>query len=61
MNPGEKPVRSVASRRKFLKTSGTALVGTTLLRQIDAGSHAGEDNAIKPALVGCGGRGTGAA
>lgn len=49
------------SRRDFLKTSGTALTGAALLGAISARSYAGEDNAIKVALVGCGGRGTGAA
>lgn len=49
------------SRREFLKTSGTALTGAALLGAISARSHAAEDNTIKVALVGCGGRGTGAA
>jgi predicted dehydrogenase len=37
------------------------LAGTALLSAISARSFAGEDNTIKIALVGCGGRGTGAA
>jgi predicted dehydrogenase len=49
------------SRRDFLKTSGGLLLGTALAGTIAARSYAGEDNAIKIALVGCGGRGTGAA
>jgi len=49
------------SRREFLKDSGrvagaTALVGTALPHL-----HAGENNTVHVALVGCGGRGTGAA
>ncbi|MCA9041292.1 MAG: Gfo/Idh/MocA family oxidoreductase [Planctomycetaceae bacterium] len=52
-----------ASRRDFLKNSGkiasaTALVGASLST---SGLYAGEDNTIQVALVGCGGRGTGAA
>ena len=61
MSREEKPARWSTSRREFLKTSGTALAGTALLSQIAARSYAGEDNTIKVALVGCGGRGTGAA
>lgn len=49
------------SRREFLKTSGTALTGAVLLSAISARSYAAEDNTVKVALVGCGGRGTGAA
>ena len=50
-------------RRSFLQTSGTAatagsLVATSLLSR---SVHAAEDNTIQVALVGCGGRGTGAA
>jgi predicted dehydrogenase len=55
-----KPACFSTSRREFLKTSGAALAGMTLLDQIAARSYAGEDNTIKLALVGCGGRGTGA-
>jgi myo-inositol 2-dehydrogenase / D-chiro-inositol 1-dehydrogenase len=61
MNCPARPVRSSASRREFLRTSGTALTGAALLGAISARSYAGEDNTIKIALVGCGGRGTGAA
>jgi myo-inositol 2-dehydrogenase / D-chiro-inositol 1-dehydrogenase len=51
---------SAATRRDFLRT--TCAIGTGVL----AGAaipyvHAGENNTIKVALVGCGGRGTGAA
>jgi hypothetical protein len=48
------------SRRDALKTAGGIAVASAL-----AGAaplvHAGEDNTIRVALVGCGGRGTGAA
>ena len=49
------------SRRTFLKTTGTALAGTALAGVAVPTCHAAEDNTIKVALVGCGGRGTGAA
>ena len=54
---------SDTSRRDFLKNSGkiagaAALVGTAVSR---AGAYAGENSNINIALVGCGGRGTGAA
>ena len=51
------PVSPSTSRRDFLKVSGTALAGTALLGEIAARSYAAEDNTIKVALVGCGGRG----
>ena len=52
---------SESSRRTFLKTTGQiaaagALVGVTIPRV-----HAAENNTVQVALVGCGGRGTGAA
>lgn len=50
-----------SSRREFLKRSGAAVAGAALTSAIAARSYAGEDNTIKVALVGCGGRGTGAA
>ncbi len=49
------------NRRGFLKTSGTALAAAALTRAIEVGAHAGEDGTIDVALVGCGGRGGGAA
>ena len=49
------------SRREFLKTSSGALTGAALASAVSARAYAGEDNTIKIALVGCGGRGTGAA
>jgi predicted dehydrogenase len=49
------------TRREFLKTSGTALAGAALASAIARPGYAAEDNTIKIALVGCGGRGTGAA
>src|SRR5690606_22893206 len=57
MNSNKKPKQ----RREFLKTSallaGGALVGNLPF----VGAHAGVDDSIKVAVIGCGGRGTGAA
>jgi predicted dehydrogenase len=54
---------SGASRRDFLRNSSvaaaTATVATSVLRP--PAVHAAEDNKLQVALVGCGGRGTGAA
>ena len=52
---------SVSSRREFLKKTGGLLAASAAVGAIAARSHAAEDNTIKVALVGCGGRGTGAA
>jgi predicted dehydrogenase len=49
------------SRREFLKQTTGALAGMSLAGAIAARSNAAEQNTIKIALVGCGGRGTGAA
>ena len=54
------PSNHLASRRDFLKTTGqfaaaSALAGLTLPHV-----HAAEDNTIRLALIGCGGRGSGA-
>lgn len=60
MNPQDKNSQRfsfLTSRREFLKTSATAIAGAALARP----GYAAEDNTIKIALVGCGGRGTGAA
>ena len=53
----------VPSRREFLKTSGLAVVGGGLASSlsISRSAHAAGDDTIKIGLVGCGGRGTGAA
>ena len=50
-----------ASRRDFLKTSGAVAAASALASVAAPLVHAGEDNTIQVALVGCGGRGTGAA
>ena len=61
MNTQNNSQESSVSRRKFLKQTSGALAGAALSSAIGSRSYAGENNTIKIALVGCGGRGTGAA
>src|SRR5438034_11805831 len=52
------------TRREFLKSTSAAMVGGTLAASlgISRQAHAaGSDDTLKVALIGCGGRGTGAA
>lgn len=49
------------SRRSFLEKSGTVAAASALLGTVIPKVHAAEDSTIKVALIGCGGRGTGAA
>jgi len=49
------------NRREFLKNSGKAVAGAALVGAIATRGYAAENNTIKIALVGCGGRGSGAA
>jgi predicted dehydrogenase len=56
-SPGSSPI---PSRRQFLKTSGAVAAASTLVSASHRSVHAQEDNTIRVALVGCGGRGTGA-
>jgi predicted dehydrogenase len=48
------------SRREFLKSSGRAAAASVLAGVMVPRCHAAENSTIKLALVGCGGRGTGA-
>jgi predicted dehydrogenase len=50
-----------ATRREFLKTTGQVAAVSALAGVSIPSVHAGEDNTIRLALIGCGGRGTGAA
>ncbi len=50
-----------ASRRDFLMTTGSIATASALAGVAIPSVHAAEDNTIRVALVGCGGRGTGAA
>ena len=56
-------VRSLntTDRRTFLKRTSGTLAAASLASTIASRAYAGENNEIKVALVGCGGRGTGAA
>ncbi len=49
------------SRREFLKDTGRIAAASALAAGIAPRMYAGQNNTIKVALVGCGGRGTGAA
>ncbi|HIJ53858.1 MAG TPA: Gfo/Idh/MocA family oxidoreductase [Planctomycetes bacterium] len=49
------------SRREFLKNTGRIAAASALATSIGPRVYAAENNTIKVALVGCGGRGTGAA
>ncbi len=52
---------SPVTRRSFLATSGKALAGAALVAGVARPGYTAENNTIKIALIGCGGRGTGAA
>ncbi len=55
---------SGTTRREFLQEGGSAAVGaavsTAVFPKLARSRHVGEDNTIRLALIGCGGRGTGA-
>jgi predicted dehydrogenase len=57
------PCDERASRREFLKSSTVAVVGASVAAGLGVASraHAGGDDLIRIGLIGCGGRGTGAA
>lgn len=61
MNAPTSPARVSPGRRDFLKQTSAALAGLSLSGGLAARSYAAEENTIKIALIGCGGRGTGAA
>jgi predicted dehydrogenase len=50
-----------SSRREFLANSGRAAAGSVLAGTVLSRAYAGEDNTVRLALIGCGGRGGGAA
>jgi predicted dehydrogenase len=58
MNPS---MPSSASRREFLKNTGRIAAASALAGIVVPHVHAAENNTIQVALIGCGGRGTGAA
>jgi predicted dehydrogenase len=55
------PTNSGPSRREMLQTTGSLAAASALAGMVVPQVHAGENNTIQVALVGCGGRGTGAA
>ncbi|HLB74435.1 MAG TPA: Gfo/Idh/MocA family oxidoreductase [Sedimentisphaerales bacterium] len=61
MNVQGRTHKSSSSRREFLRDTGSVLAGAALAGAIGSRAYAGENSTIKIALVGCGGRGTGAA
>jgi predicted dehydrogenase len=60
-NPKPLPVRSASTRREFLKNTGRVAAAGALVGTMVPAVHAAEDNTIQVVLIGCGGRGTGAA
>jgi len=52
--------KSNISRRRFLRQGGSLAAGAAVLGSLAPSVFAGEDNAIRLALIGCGGRGSGA-
>ncbi|NLF71527.1 MAG: Gfo/Idh/MocA family oxidoreductase [Candidatus Anammoximicrobium sp.] len=61
MNASQARTLPSATRRDFLKHTSTTLAGLSLSHGLAARSYAAEQNTVKIALIGCGGRGTGAA
>lgn len=57
MNPADRS----SSRREFLKNTGRMAAASALAGVAIPHVHAAEDNLIQLALIGCGGRGSGAA
>ncbi len=53
--------KNVSPRREFLKNTGRVAAATALSGLVIPRVHAAEDNTLQVALIGCGGRGTGAA
>ncbi len=51
---------NISSRREFLKHGSAVAAGTALAGVAIPAVHAAEDNTIRLALIGCGGRGSGA-
>ena len=60
MNAQNNTGKPSTSRREFLRHTGGALAGASLASAVAARSYAAEEGTIKLALIGCGGRGTGA-
>ncbi len=54
------PILSATSRRSFIKQTGAAVAGASVLSAIGPRAHAAGSDQINVALIGAGGRGTGA-
>jgi myo-inositol 2-dehydrogenase/D-chiro-inositol 1-dehydrogenase len=62
MNDSMEPNRTrTVNRRQFLQTTSAAVVGGGLLLAAERAAHAAGSDTLKIALIGCGGRGSGAA
>jgi predicted dehydrogenase len=63
MSKPDRNEEPVTSRRDFLKTSTVAAVGATIVANLNTipGAYAAGSDEIRIGLIGCGGRGTGAA
>src|SRR5438552_9731464 len=61
--PNTTPSQPALNRRDFLKTTSAAIAGTSVLAglSIERSAFAAGSDTIKLALIGCGGRGSGAA
>src|SRR5437667_3366814 len=60
MSPMNQTQDSLTSRREFIKNTGKIAAASALAGVAIPHVHAAENNTIQVALVGCGGRGTGA-
>ena len=60
MNCPDKLANNDPTRREFLKTTSKLVIGAAVTAVIARPGYTAEDNTIKVALIGCGGRGTGA-
>ena len=61
MNPRKQALPPFTSRREFLKRSGGLVASAAVAGAIATPGYTAEQNTLKVALIGCGGRGTGAA
>ncbi len=61
MNSANRSEQTLTTRREFLRTSAKAVAAAAVAGAVARPGYTAEDNEIKLALIGCGGRGTGAA
>ncbi len=61
MSKNTRSGKASATRRNFLKTTAAAAAGTSLAIPTLAGAHAAGSDVIRVGVIGCGGRGSGAA